>query len=93
MVFKISVDELAQVKILQYRPTKIVFETSSASDQLLFLSDTWYPGWKAKLENGQELKILTADYALRVPCRFRPEIILLLCGISGVIQKGLEISL
>ncbi|MEK7111118.1 MAG: YfhO family protein [Patescibacteria group bacterium] len=63
--FKISVDELAQVKILQYRPTKIVFETSSASDQLLFLSDTWYPGWKAKLENGQELKILTAYYALR----------------------------
>ncbi len=63
--FSISTDELAQVKILQYRPTKIVFETSSASDQLLFLSDTWYPGWKAKLENGRELKILTADYALR----------------------------
>lgn len=63
--FKISTDELAQVKILRYRPTKIVFETSSATDQLLFLSDTWYPGWKAKLENGRELKVLTADYALR----------------------------
>jgi len=63
--FSISTDELAQVKILQYRPVKIVFETSSASDQLLFLSDTWYPGWQAKLENGQQLKILTADYALR----------------------------
>lgn len=63
--FSIQQDELAQVKILQYRPTKIVFETSAASDQLLFLSDTWYPGWQAKLENGQELKILAADYALR----------------------------
>ena len=63
--FSILPDELAQVKILRYRPTKIVFETSSASDQLLFLSDTWYPGWRAKMENGQELKILTADYALR----------------------------
>jgi len=63
--FSISTDELAQVKILQYRPVKIVFETSSASDQLLFLSDTWYPGWRAKMENGRELKILTADYALR----------------------------
>jgi len=63
--FSISTDELAQVKILQYRPVKIVFETSSASDQLLFLSDTWYPGWRAKLENGQELKVLVADLALR----------------------------
>ena len=63
--FSISPDELAKVKILQYRPVKIVFETSSAFDQLLFLSDTWYPGWRAKLENGRELKILTADYALR----------------------------
>lgn len=63
--FSILPDELAQVNILQYRPTKIVFETFSAFDQLLFLSDTWYPGWKAKLENGRELKILTADYALR----------------------------
>ena len=63
--FSISPDELAKVKIVQYRPVKIVFETSSATDQLLFLSDTWYPGWRAKLENGQELKILTADYALR----------------------------
>ncbi|MBI5357004.1 YfhO family protein [Candidatus Collierbacteria bacterium] len=63
--FSIYPDELAKVKITRYRPTKIVFETSSASDQLLFLSDTWYPGWQAKLENGQELKVLTADYALR----------------------------
>jgi hypothetical protein len=63
--FSISPDELAKVKIVQYRPVKIVFETSSATDQLLFLSDTWYPGWRAKLENGRELKILTADYALR----------------------------
>jgi len=63
--FRITPDVQAEVDIVLYTPTKIEFHTTSKTDQLLFLSDTWYPGWHAKLESGRRLPILTAFTALR----------------------------
>ena len=63
--FNIAYDPAGEVEIKSYTPMKIIFNTVSASDQLLFLSDTWYPGWQAKLENGRKLPIFTAFTALR----------------------------
>jgi len=50
--------------ISEYRPTKITIRTSSQTNQLLFLSDTYYPGWKAAID-GQPAPVLRADLAFR----------------------------
>lgn len=63
--FHITPDARATVDITSYTPTNIKFHTISQTDQLLFLSDTWYPGWHATLETGQKLPIFTAFTALR----------------------------
>lgn len=63
--FHIAQDKQATVDVVLYLPTKIEFHTRSTTDQLLFLSDTWYPGWHAALETREKLPILTAFTALR----------------------------
>lgn len=56
--------KIKKVKLLTYEPNKISFTTSSDGTALLFLSDTYYPGWKATID-GKETKIYVADYAFR----------------------------
>lgn len=53
-----------KVKVLTYEPNKITLSTSSDGPALLFMSDTYYPGWKAAVD-GKETKIYVADYAFR----------------------------
>ena len=50
--------------ISQYTPNKIVIKTSSNANSLLFLSDSYYSGWKAYVDN-KETEIYLADYAFR----------------------------
>lgn len=57
-------DPDAKVEVVSYTPNKITFETSSTKDQLLFLSDTYYPGWKANIDN-QKTDVLQANFAFR----------------------------
>jgi len=59
-----QIDPQAQVEVVSYTPNKITFKTQSSQDQLLFLSDTYYPGWRAKVD-GQKSQVLAADYAFR----------------------------
>ena len=47
-----------------YNPNKVIISTSADSDTLLFLSDTYYPGWRALID-GKETKIYRANYAFR----------------------------
>jgi uncharacterized membrane protein YfhO len=42
----------------------VVVETESADDALLVLTDTYYPGWRAKVD-GSDAEILRADYVFR----------------------------
>lgn len=53
-----------RVQVEVYEPNKITFRTVSVSDSLLFLSDTYYPGWKAFVDE-KETRILRANYAFR----------------------------
>lgn len=62
---KIQPDDTATVEIDRYTPMQIVFNTKSHTDQLLFLSDTYYPGWWAKIDDGKKQAVLMADFALR----------------------------
>jgi hypothetical protein len=51
-------------KIIKYTPTKMEIETSSRRAGILFLSDNYYPGWRA-LVDGKETEILRANYTFR----------------------------
>ncbi|HSX40162.1 MAG TPA: YfhO family protein, partial [Candidatus Saccharimonadales bacterium] len=52
------------VKIASYTPDKITINVSTNVPQLLFLSDAYYPGWKAYVD-GKVTEIYRADYAFR----------------------------
>ncbi len=52
------------VSVLKYTPNKITVQTNSNSNSILFLSDNFYPGWKAYVD-GQKKEIYRADYAFR----------------------------
>jgi hypothetical protein len=57
-----SKNSTAQIKT--YTPQRVEIAVKSDSDKLLFLSDNYYPGWKA-YRGSEELKIYRADYAFR----------------------------
>jgi len=50
--------------ISSYMPNEVVIETSAVSNQLLILSDTYFPGWKVWIDNKQS-EILVANWTLR----------------------------
>ncbi|MDP3988162.1 MAG: YfhO family protein [Candidatus Levybacteria bacterium] len=55
---------LNAINIDLYSPNEIKLSVNSETDQLLFISDTYYPGWQAAVD-GKETKIYRADYAFR----------------------------
>jgi len=52
------------VKILKDEPGEILVKTSSTVPKLLYVSDNYYPGWKATVD-GNETEILRANYTFR----------------------------
>lgn len=50
--------------IYTYRPNEVVINTKSEEPKLLFLSDNYYPGWKATVD-GKKTNIMKADYTFR----------------------------
>ncbi|MCJ7596552.1 MAG: YfhO family protein [Desulfobacterales bacterium] len=56
---------IGQVKILSYRPDHITIQTESSEAGFLFLSEVFYPGWKAFID-GQPTRILRGNYLFRV---------------------------
>jgi hypothetical protein len=61
---KIILNGQGVASINNYTPDKITIETNSAGNNLLFLSDAYYPGWNAYVD-GAEKQIYRADYAFR----------------------------
>lgn len=54
----------SSVFITAYEPQKIQIRTKTDKSQILFLSDNYYPGWKAYIDN-KETKIYRANYTFR----------------------------
>jgi hypothetical protein len=57
-------DRRDEVKIVEYEANRVVIETASSQAGFLFLSDAYYPGWRAHLDS-QEETVYRADYLFR----------------------------
>ena len=55
---------VGSAEIVSYSPNKIVIKVKTETPAILFLSDNFYPGWKAFVD-GKEAKIYRADYTFR----------------------------
>ena len=58
-------DSTETVTITKYENEAIEIKTKAATDRLIFMSDTWYPDWKAELDDKTPLTIYKANYAFR----------------------------
>lgn len=61
---KFQNDESSNVLLKSYEENKISVETSSKANMILFLSDTYYPGWQVRVD-GKDAKIYKADFTFR----------------------------
>ena len=59
-----DVKATGQAKLVAYTPNKIILTTNSSGNNLLFISDTYYPQWKVKIDE-KPAALLIADYAFR----------------------------
>ncbi len=55
---------IGKAEISTYSPNKIIIKTENTGDGLLFLSDTFFPGWKAFIDE-KETVIHKADFTFR----------------------------
>lgn len=53
-----------EARIVSYKPNEVVVNSDAGEPKLLFLSDNYYPGWKAKVD-GEDTEILRANYTFR----------------------------
>jgi len=58
------VSDHSSVKIVDYRPNRVELEATMENDGFLVLSDTYYPGWKAYV-NDKQVEIYPTNYMLR----------------------------
>lgn len=80
--FQVANDSKKSAKLLAYNPDNVIITTTAKTNTLLFLSDTYYPGWNAYVD-GIKTSIYRADYAFRaipvkkgnhtVEIRYEPE--------------------
>ncbi len=54
----------ATAEVTLYTPSKVIIDANAASDGILVLSDTWYPGWVARVD-GIKVPILRVNAAFR----------------------------
>lgn len=57
-------DVKASIQVKKYEPSEIIVQTQSSANQLLYVSDTFFSGWKAFVDN-RPVEILRANYAFR----------------------------
>ncbi|MEW6619071.1 MAG: YfhO family protein [bacterium] len=54
----------SKIQIIDYQPNKVIINSSCEKSGFLFLSDTYYPGWKAYID-GKPTKVYRANYLFR----------------------------
>ncbi|MDW8109136.1 MAG: YfhO family protein [Candidatus Kryptonium sp.] len=56
--------EKAYVELMKYQIQKIILKANATGNNLLFLSETWYPNWKCYID-GKEVPVYKANYVFR----------------------------
>ena len=62
--FNFKKDKNAKARVVEYSPNEIELKTNSKYDQIVFLSDNYYPGWYATVD-GISTQIYRANYTFR----------------------------
>lgn len=58
-------DSLGMIRLVDYKPNKLTYESNSTSDELVVFSEIYYPkGWKVTID-GQDADHFRANYILR----------------------------
>ncbi len=52
------------VRIIEYKPERVVLSVQASADGYVVLADAWFPGWTARVD-GVETPIRRADYVFR----------------------------
>ena len=99
-------EDLGSAKITSYKSNSIEISVEAKENALLFVSENYYPGWKASV-NGKNTPILRANYAFRAisvekgqyavrffydPWSFRLGFYLAIGGLVGIILLMILIS-
>lgn len=79
-------------QVLSYKPSEVIIKTKSDQPKLLFISDNYYPGWKAQVD-GDETEILRANYTFRTVPLIPGEHLVRFYYDSDVFKLGALISL
>jgi hypothetical protein len=58
-------DSLETVAVTKYENELVEIKTKASGDRLLFISDSWYPDWKASLDEKTDVPIYKANYSFR----------------------------
>ena len=92
-----SSNAVATITVERYANCRVVVRINASHDGVLLLADTWYPGWKARVD-GHATPLYRADYVLRatevtagehlVEFYFQPLTFLLGLAISVVATVG-----
>lgn len=82
----------ADVDLISYRPDKILLRADVSVNKLLFLSDTFYPGWRAYVDNN-EVKIYKADYAFKAVVIPRGKHNVVFAYYPGSLYNGLRFTI
>ncbi len=63
---KITLGKISKsnIEIVDYTPNKLNFKIKTDADSLFFISDNYFPGWKALID-GKEKEIYRANYSFR----------------------------
>lgn len=87
-----AADSLATVRVLKSTDVRLVVETETRTPRYLVTSDTYYPGWRARID-GRRTHVFKTDYVLRgvmvpaghhlVSFRFRPRSFFIGASISA----------
>jgi hypothetical protein len=86
-------DSLETVTITKYENELVEIKTKAAGDRLLFISDTWYPDWKASIDEKTDAPIYKANYAFRAIKVPAGEHTLTMHYVDGRYNTGRTISL
>jgi len=62
--FWLDEEQVGEATVLDYQPNKIEIETDSLGNNILFLSDVFYPDWNVYLD-GRKEKIYRANFVFR----------------------------